>query len=252
MTARDFLLSAKELGFSGVQLCENLRYSQLSDTELRELKRLAGELGLFIEVGFSGITQAGLARHLDIAAVLGARFVRIVLGSGGVLPERHANELRTRAVSVIRAALPRCRDADIVIGIENHFDLSTDMLVSIAEELADERVGLIFDTTNALGFTEKPQETLVKLRPYLCSIHLKDYIVKKVEAGYFVTGTVLGEGLLDLGGILSQAVQSKPDLSVILELTIRREDNMAAEMVLELERENIRRSVGNLGKIINL
>ena len=44
---------------------------------------------------------------------------------------------------------------------------------------------------NGLRFLERPEETKVKARPYVLSMPFKDYTIRKVEAGYFVTGAVI-------------------------------------------------------------
>ena len=70
MTVFDFLDEAHRLGLDGVQLCENLSYSNFTAKEFREIKSLAHELGLFIELGMRDLSKENLYKHLEIADIL--------------------------------------------------------------------------------------------------------------------------------------------------------------------------------------
>jgi sugar phosphate isomerase/epimerase len=246
MTVLDFLSEAHCLGFGGVQLCENLGFSDFGDDKLLAIKEKAQELGLFIELGMRHLTWENISRHLKMAELLSARFLRIVLGSKKPFPEHSPEALQAQAVRILREALPSCRERDVTIGIENHFDLPSKYLVRIIEEIDDRRVGLILDTTNCFGFIERPEATLQAFRPYLLSIHLKDFIIRKVEAGFLMTGTVLGEGWLDVENILKSALNSNPNLSIIMEMTIRRDSEQTMEETLVWEKRAIQKSIDYL------
>lgn len=242
MGSIEILEEAHRLGFGGVQLCENLKYTALGKEELNRVKEKADHLGLFIELGMNSISIENLMKHLDIAKVLSSKFLRIVLGSNGPTPEVSQDDLKAKAVDAIRRVLPWYREQGIAIGIENHFDLPAGKLVEIVEEINDPGVGLILDTTNGLGFVEKPEETLQLFKGHIVSVHLKDYIIKKTEAGYMMTGMTLGEGRLDARYILDEVVKENPNLSVIMEMTTRRQDNQSVEQVIVWEREVVKNS----------
>lgn len=249
MTVIDFLVEARRLGFEGVQLCENLRFSHCSRDELITIKEKAQELGLFIEIGMRNITEENLSKHLNIAEILSSRFLRVVLGAE-FKPEENPAILEEKTIKRLQNILPHCKQAGIEIGIENHFDLPIDSLVRIAETLNDEHVGLILDTTNCLGFIEQPKKTLQIFQPYLRSIHLKDYTVSKVEAGYLITGAPLGEGWLHPEELLQEALQHNPDISIILEMTIRRREGQKVEDIITWEKDAIEKSAKYLKTII--
>jgi len=182
----------------------------------------AQEFGLFLELGMRDLTPANLEKHLNLAEIMDAHFLRVVLGGNLVMPEEPPDALTHQAIAVLRAAMSDIHRLNLTLGLENHFDVPTAHLVQIVREIHDPQVGLIFDTTNGLGFINRPEETLRQIGPYLLSVHLKDYIVQKVEAGYLIRGTVLGEGWLDLDAILQSVLAYNPDASLILEMTIRR------------------------------
>lgn len=251
MSVLGFLEEAYNLGYEGVQLCENLNYVDLGKEELLEVKKRAEELGLFIETGMKNITLDNVKRHLEIAEILSSKMLRIVVGENGVYPEENSVELRNRAVHILSSVLPQCISKGIRIGLENHFDLPTADLIQIIREINSPEIGLIFDTTNALGFTERPEETLEAIGAHLISIHLKDYNIRKVEAGYLITGTVLGEGRLNTKDILKKALQINPGLSIILEMTTRRDENYQLGEVIAWEKDVVKSSTEYLFKTVS-
>ncbi len=249
MTALKFLHEAKSLGFNCVQLCENLGYAKLSDKELSVLADTAKELGIVVEVGMRGISDVSLARHLDIAELMSSDLLRIVLAeSDDYLKDPKG--FKEKTARMIDMVLPRCRQSNIRIGIENHFDLPTKDLVDLVDMIKDPNVGLIYDTTNGIGFIEKPLETLELMKHKLFSIHLKDYTIKKVEAGYFMTGAVLGEGLLNAVHVLDTIRTLGSDISIIMEMTVKRQAHHSVDEVLVWERESIKRSADYLFNLI--
>jgi sugar phosphate isomerase/epimerase len=225
MSIADFLETAAHGGWEGVQLCENLGYADLSDADLAVAAAQARRLQLFVEIGLNGLTDRKLGRHLDVAEMFGSDLIRVVVGETGV----------EESLRILRSALPRVRSQRTRLGLENHFDLTMDQLVGIVRQLGDEQVGIIFDTTNGLGFLEKPEEDMVKAQPYLVSMHIKDYTIRKVEAGYFVTGAVLGKGTLDVPAVLRCAAGAPNLGSIILEMTVKRDETAPVDAVIHRE-----------------
>ncbi|HHW48379.1 MAG TPA: sugar phosphate isomerase/epimerase [Clostridiaceae bacterium] len=250
MNIFDFLSESHRLGFKRVQLCENFNYSSLSAEELLLVREKAMELGLTIELGMSGLTRENLLRHLYIAGQLQSNFIRVVIGSKNLLSHNNSNNLKDEASKVLKEMLPKFKKQKVIVGIENHFDLCSTELVELIEDIGDKQVGLILDTTNSLGFIESPWETFEKFKPYILSIHLKDYIVKKVEAGYFITGVPLGEGWLKTGKLLDAVMACNPDASIIMEMTVRRNEKQSEREILDWERAQVEKSVNYLKELV--
>lgn len=225
MSIADFLETAAQGGWEGVQLCENLGYADLSDADLAVAAAQAKRLQLAVEIGLNGLTDKNLARHLEVAEIFGSDLIRVVVGETG------AGE----SLKILSSALQRLHSQRIRLGLENHFDLTMDQLVGIVRQLGSEQVGLIFDTTNGLGFLKKPEEDMVKAQPYLVSMHIKDYTIRKVEAGYFVTGAVLGKGVLDVPAVLRCAAGAPNLRSIILEMTVKRDETAPVDAVIHWE-----------------
>ena len=225
MSLADFLETAAHGGWDGVQLCENLGYADLSDADLAAAAAQAKRLQLAVEIGLNGLTGQNLDRHLEIAEIFGSDLIRVVVGATGV----------EESLKILRPALQRLRSQGIRLGLENHFDLTLDQLTDIVRQLDSEQVGIIFDTTNGLGFLEKPEEAMAKAQPYLISMHIKDYTVRKVEAGYYVTGAVLGKGRLDVPAVLRCAAGAPNLGSIILEMTVKRDETASSDAVIDRE-----------------
>ena len=237
MDCLQFLRTAHQLGYQGVQFCENLMYARSGRDELVSLGQEARKLGMFVELGMNSLTDENLARHLEIAEIVGADLTRIVLGgerSTEPSPRRVAD-----ATSILKNAIPQSRRQQVTLGIENHFDLSTSDIVAIARAIDDEQVGLIFDATNALGFLEKPADTFALMRSYLIACHIKDYRIEKIEGGYFITGARLGTGMLDVNNILPTVLALPRKISVVLESFQRRQDQWTIDEVIYWERRQI-------------
>jgi len=243
LTATEFIRRAHALGFHGVQLCENLRIAQMQDGELVKLRCLAQELGLFIEVGMNGANKLNLQTHLAIARSLGSSFLRVVLGGKSCKTADAIETARSRYIAEIRSILPLYKKANIRIGIENHFDLPTRALREIVDEINDEDAGLILDTTNCFHFFERPEETLGVFDGRIVSVHLKDYSAKKVEAGHFISGTILLDGELNIQPFLACSD------NMVLEMTIRRPDGFTSEQILSWEDEAVAVSASRLVSI---
>lgn len=246
MTVRELLVKARALGFQGVQLCENLKIAQMSPAELEEVRETAREQGLFLEVGMNGAREDSLYRHLDIACQLSSGFVRIALGGKSCKKQEEIEQVRKDYTQVIRAVLPAFRERGVTMGIENHFDLPTWALREMVEEIDDDRVKLILDTTNCIHFLERPEEALEICRGRLASVHLKDYTVQKIEAGHLVSGTVLGEGELNVQPFLECCDQ------ITLEMTVRRSAALPAAEVVPWENAAVTASANRLHEYLQM
>lgn len=242
LTVREFARAAKELGFPRIQICENLHYAQKRNEELREDAAYIKSLDLAVELGMNGLTRESLLRHIELCELFDCHFLRAVVGGGGSDPDA----LYQRHYGVIKENLPRLEAAGVVLGIENHFDLTTDQIVRMVRELDSPYVRAIYDSTNSMGFVEHPMVTLEKMLPVAASCHLKDYVVEKVEAGYRIKGTVLGEGSFDIRRALERFRQEQPDATIILETTIPKDAAASAEAVLATEWQQICDCAGRL------
>src|SRR5688572_29622456 len=79
LTAERLLAKAAELGVGVVQIADNLPLHRLSSQQVDALAHLAGELGIHIEVGTSGIGAEHLRTYVKLAERLKSSIVRVVI-----------------------------------------------------------------------------------------------------------------------------------------------------------------------------
>lgn len=238
MKLETFAGKAKKLGYQGIQICENFRYAEKGAEELKQAAEYISRQNLTVELGMNGIFGGTVERHLDLCHIFGSSLLRAVIGHGDMEQE----VLYRKAFKTIQNIMPRLERERIVLGIENHFDLTSDNIVRLIREFDSPWVRAIYDTTNSIGFIEPPDETLEKLLPYCVSVHIKDYEIQKAEAGYQMAGMILGTGQLDVYGIVSK-LKGFPDIqSAVLEMTIRRRAGADVGQVLREEEEQVRES----------
>jgi sugar phosphate isomerase/epimerase len=129
---------------------------------------------------------------------------------------------------MIRDVLPQLRAAGVVLAIENYFDIDDGDLAGVVDGIDDELVGICFDTANSTGLLRDPATTAALLAPRAASVHLKDFVVQKLDAGYRTAGVPLGRGWLDVRGTLAQISRSPRRPHILLELWVEPDADLEA------------------------
>lgn len=221
--AVDLLERAGALGLQVVQFCENLPLARLTAAEREEFVRASRQLGVAIEIGTRGLEVEALLEQVDLAATLGSRALRLVLGAAN--PEAIAGALQP--------LLRRCRERHVVLAIENHCDLRSAQLADLIRRMDSRWLRVCLDTANSTGQLERPMETVATLGPYITQLHLKDFAVEKSSIGYRVTGRILGQGWLDVAAVLAAVMGSGRDPDVLLEQWMEPEGSLEATLAKE-------------------
>ena len=192
---------AADLGFDGVEIL----HRQMADETpayTHKLKQLAFRHGLALPM--LSIHQdfvhpdeaerrkdiAHTERCIDLAARLGIPAIRLNSGRWNTIPsfddlmkvkgneppiKGHTNEDAFRwVVESIRACIPRCEQTGVVMGLENHWGLTTDidMLLRIWREVNSPWLVINADTGNFAG---DPYEGIAKLAPHATIVQAKTY-----------------------------------------------------------------------------
>ena len=246
MDAAAFVEETARLGLSRALICENLNYADSNERYIEKLAETARSCGITLEVGMRGVSKENIQRHIHIARILGAKLLRIVLGEISETAPRDPQKLKTEALNSIKPVLPQLEEADLFLGIENHFDLAAAELVDIVSRIKSRRVGLIFDSTNCLGLIEKPLDVLRMMKGRLLSVHLKDYECKKTDAGYVFSGVDLGKGSLDIAAVIQTARSFKTNASFIMEYNMKPQSAMGEQELFAWEQECAKRNVSAL------
>jgi sugar phosphate isomerase/epimerase len=188
---------ARALGFDTLQICENARPMALGEAQWEEVVRVAAEVGLEIQLGCKTVDLEVFRAYALRAASLSGRILRVVL-------ERDDGPLITgEDVSAFLGGVSPLLDAhDLRLAIENHYDVSSRVLVEAVKPYSAKRVGFCVDTANSLRNFESPETVLELLGERAFCYHLKDFCVDTEKLGFRVRGACLGEGNLDLDRIL--------------------------------------------------
>jgi sugar phosphate isomerase/epimerase len=88
------------------------------------------------------------------------------------------------------------------LAIENHFDLSSQLLAEIIAQYPAQSFGFCLDVANSLRKFESPETVFDQLEERAFLYHFKDYRIEGSNVGFRVLGAPLGQGLLDLPGLL--------------------------------------------------
>lgn len=200
MTAFDLLDRAGALAVDAVQFGDNLPLHTLPTDAWQRLRDVAGQNGLKIEVGTRRLVAEQVERYVRLAAEARSPFVRFVIDDADYKPTE------TDVIDVIRASLPRLRERNVVLALENHDRFSARSLERIIRQTSPEWVGICLDTTNSFGAGEDVRTVVSTLAPYTVNLHAKDFVVQRVahKMGFTVEGAEPGAGRLDLAWVLAQ------------------------------------------------
>jgi len=214
LTAPDLVRRTAAGGLACVQIADNLPLDTLTDPERRDLRTLAAETAVAIEVGARGLTPDRLERYLDLAVFFHSPILRFVIDGPAYEPSLD------EVVAVITAALPRLRRAGIRLAIENHDRLKAARFQEIVLRTDPEQVGICLDSVNSMGAGEGVREVVADLAPHTLNLHLKDFTVERVshKMGFTVTGCPAGQGMLDVPWLLGEVRKHGRCQSAILEL----------------------------------
>jgi 3-oxoisoapionate decarboxylase len=221
--AVDLLERAAALGLQVVQFCENLPLARLTAAEREDLLGASRRLGVAIELGTRGLEIDALREQVDLAAALGSRALRLVLGAAD--PEAISEALQP--------TLRRCHERGVGLAIENHCDLRSTQLAELIRRTDSRWLTVCLDTANSTGQLERPMETIATLAPYIGQLHLKDFAVEKSPIGYRVVGRILGQGWLDVPAVLAAVLGRGRDPDVLLEQWMEPEGGLEETLAKE-------------------
>jgi sugar phosphate isomerase/epimerase len=126
-----------------------------------------------------------------------------------------------RAQNSIALAEPVLRKYRVRLGIENHKGWRSAEQAAWFKRVGSEWVGVHFDFGNNVALCEDPAETLRNLLPYTFGCHLKDMAVEPYEDGFLLSEVPLGEGFLDIKGMVASLRHKDPNMPFDLEMITR-------------------------------
>lgn len=245
LTARGLLEVAMQSHIHFVQFGDNYPLHHLSPQELTDLKNYADEWNIQIQVGTRGLTMANINTYLSIASFVNSDFLRIVIDDTDYHP------LESEVILIIKTLLPQLKFHGVKLAIENHDRFASKTLKKIIEETDPECVGICLDTANSFGAGEGISEVVAYLAPYTFNLHLKDFIIDRVQhkMGFHIKGCAAGEGLLDIPWLVNEVCKYERCNTATLEVWSDPEPTI--EATVQKEKEWAEKSIYYLKTIIS-
>lgn len=213
------------LGFGGVQV--NVRGW---DREvIRAVRNRQESLGIFVEgqirLPRDEADATRFEEEIRAGREAGVQIFRTVCLSG----RRYENfsdlesfqEFREASRAAIRRAEPIAAKYRVKLAVENHKDWRAEEMVSLLSEFDSEWIGITLDTGNNIALLEHPMEVVDALAPYTYSVHLKDMGVEEYPDGFLLSEVPLGEGYLDIQGMIRRIREENPSVRFNLEMITR-------------------------------
>jgi sugar phosphate isomerase/epimerase len=165
------------------------------------------------------------ASELATARNAGAALVRTVLSGGRRYEvfekESEFAEFAKRAADLLPVIEPIAAAQKVVLAVENHKDFRTDELVALLKKFGSDFLGVCLDTGNNLALLDDPLLTVEALAPFTRTVHLKDIGVEASDNGFRMSEVPLGQGFLDLKGLIGAVQRASPRARFLLEMITR-------------------------------
>lgn len=200
---------------------------------LKRVKDYAAKAGVELELGMTSICPTStmfkadqgkaedqVFRSVEVAQILGAKFIRCFLGRGedrkqGGGIERHIEN----TVAVLRNVRTRVVDAGLKLAIENHAgDMQARELKSLITAAGAEFVGCTLDSGNATWTLEDPHVTLETLAPYAVASGVRDSILWRTSEGVAVRWVRMGAGNVGMEEWVRKFAMLCPGVTLALEI----------------------------------
>ena len=217
-----FIDLAAAQGVAGVELLDF--FWSDAERELPPVKARIADAGLEVAVYSLGNNfiqpEAGarrqeledLRRGVDIALELGVDLLRVFSGNAreGVSQEQGVEWI----LEGLAAGAAYAESRGVTLALENHgrFAGRSDQVRDIIKQVGSPALRVNFDTGNFLLVGQDPVEAARELAEWVVLVHLKDIRFADADESGFVferpdgqllTGSVVGEGLVDLAGVMA-------------------------------------------------
>ena len=121
----------------------------------------------------------------------------------------------------VERAEPVLRKHKMKLAIENHKGWRAAEHAAWVKQVGSEYVGVCYDFGNNLALCEDPAETYKLLAPITIYVSFKDMAVAPYEDGFLLSEVALGEGILDIPGMVKGLQQRDPNMIFALEMITR-------------------------------
>jgi sugar phosphate isomerase/epimerase len=121
----------------------------------------------------------------------------------------------------VERAEPILRKYKMKLAIENHKGWRAAEHAAWINAVGSEYVGAAYDFGNNIALCEDPAETFRLLGPIAFYVSFKDMAVAPYEDGFLLSEMALGEGMLDIPGMVAGLQKRDPELVFALEMITR-------------------------------
>lgn len=228
---------ARETGkpFDFVEYCHSLGFgvveTRLESTEPEAVKKFRQKLDSY---NMRAILDARLPKDASAVPAFDA-WVKAAAEAGAMslhaaMTQRRYEQFDTfdafkkdfdRCQATIVLAEPILRKYQMRLGIENHKGWRAAEQAAWMKRVSSEWIGVHFDFGNNVSLCEDPDETLRMLQPYVVACHLKDMAVEPYEDGFLLSEVPLGEGFLNLKGMVETLRRKDRNIPFDLEMITR-------------------------------
>lgn len=219
----EFIERIHSLGGGGVQIA----LTSLEPAYVKQVRARLEQYGLYFEAmaplpGRDPQQFEAIARAAKEAGALCVRSACL----GGRRYETFSTlaawkEFTASSRQAVRRAVAIAERVGIRLALENHKDWTAQEFSVLLKEFDSPWLGVCLDTGNNLSLLDDPAELVDTLLPYAVSTHIKDMAVQPYEDGFLLSEVPLGDGFLDIGGIMSRIASAKPDVRLTLEMITR-------------------------------
>jgi sugar phosphate isomerase/epimerase len=127
-------------------------------------------------------------------------------------------ERHQRSVELAEAVL---RKYKVKLAIENHKGWRAAEHAAWITRVGSEWVGACYDFGNNIALCEDPAETLRLVAPVTIYVSFKDMAVAPYDEGFLLSEMALGDGMLDIPGMVKVLQQKDPNMIFALEMITR-------------------------------
>ena len=214
MTPHDLIDKAAALGAYVVQFGDNMPLEVCSDEELERIRIHAERCSIELEAGMRKATSERLSEYIRITHIIGGRVLRVITDGIGFTPDMQD------FCRILASVIPQLEESGVVLGIENLDRFYAREYAEMIRAVDHPQIGVTVDTVNSLSHEESLREVLDNMAPYCVCLHLKDYVIKRINGGggLKITGACPGSGRLDIRGCIDEcSKRSAFDFNIILE-----------------------------------
>jgi len=211
-----FLRKAAELSLAGVAISD-LRLLEKGDYGyLSSLRRAAEEAGLFLQLTYAGPRIDHLQDTIRAADALGCKMVcfhpEFERPASAESMQARLEELS----DLLAEALPVAERYFIHIALASSRRLTAKEMLHLFQAADSELLGLCLDPASALSVLEDPLEWAQILGPHTFCLRLSDYQILFAPEGGELFSCPLGEGIVDIPGLLEALCRASPEAHLLL------------------------------------